>query len=369
MKTRKFGATGLEPSILGFGMMRLKRKEDNTIDEEWAIRTLRSAIDRGLSYVDTAYTYADSERVTGLCLQDGYREKVTLASKLPTQLLTCEEDFEKLLDEELERLQTDHIDMYLLHAMNRKRWENYVLKYNVLEHMERAKAAGKIRHIGFSFHDSLDIFEMILNSYDHWDFCQIQLNYMDTDYQAGLRGLEMAHAKGLAVVVMEPMRGGKLANVPEQVAKHLPFSPVESALDFLWNREEVNVVLSGMNEWEQVEQNLSYADRAEAGMLTDEQLASYAKAAEEMRTYLSIPCTSCHYCDCCPREIAIPEIFAISNKLQVDGDLHSAEAEYKELSYHRADACVHCHACEAQCPQQIEIVDLLAQLHKRLRGY
>lgn len=367
MKTRKFGKTGLEPSILGFGMMRLKHTPDDKIDEAWAIETLHRAIDRGLSYVDTAYTYADSERVTGLCLKDGYREKVTLATKLPTQLLTCEDDFEKLLDEQLQRLQTDHIDMYLLHAIDRNRWENYVLKYNVLEHMERAKAAGKIRNIGFSFHDTLDQFQRILDYYDKWDFCQIQLNYLDVSYQAGLEGLRMAHERGLAVVIMEPLRGGRLANVPESVAKLLPYSPVESALDFLWNREEVNVVLSGMNDDEQVEQNLSFAERAEVGMLSDEQVEAILKAGDEMRRYISIPCTACHYCDACPREIAIPEIFDIYNKLQVDGNSAHAKKEYAALGFRRADACVRCGTCEAQCPQQIEIISQLAKLHKSLK--
>ena len=168
METRKFGNTGLTPSILGFGMMRLKRNADDTINEEWAIKTLRDAIDNGLTYVDTAYAYGDSERVTGLCLQDGYREKVTLATKLPVFRLECEDDFEKYLNEELERLQTDHIDVYLLHALSRDRWEDSIVKYNVLAHAERAKAEGKIRHIGFSFHDSLDAFKYILNAYDKW---------------------------------------------------------------------------------------------------------------------------------------------------------------------------------------------------------
>ena len=257
METRKFGKTGLTPSILGFGMMRLKKKADGSLDEEWAVKTLRHAIDNGLSYVDTAYAYGDSERVTGLCLQDGYREKVTLATKMPVSKLTCEEDFEKILNEELERLQTDHIDVYLLHALSRDRWENCVVKYHVLAHAEKALAEGKIRHLGFSFHDSYDAFVEILNAYDKWEFCQIQLNYLDVNYQAGVAGLRLAHKKGLAVVIMEPLRGGNIVHVPKEVAQLLPSNPVESALDFLWNMPEVNVVLSGMSTTEQVEQNLS----------------------------------------------------------------------------------------------------------------
>ena len=163
MENRKFGNTGLNPSILGFGMMRLQKRDDGSIDEQWAIETLRKAIDNGLTYVDTAYVYPDSERVTGLCLADGYREKVTLATKMPVSMLKCEEDFDRILDEELERLQTDHIDVYLLHALNRKFWDNYVVKFDVLASAERAKAAGKIKHLGFSFHDNLETFLYILD--------------------------------------------------------------------------------------------------------------------------------------------------------------------------------------------------------------
>ena len=365
METRKFGNTGLTPSILGFGMMRLKRNADDTINEEWAIKTLRDAIDNGLTYVDTAYAYGDSERVTGLCLQDGYREKVTLATKLPVFRLECEDDFEKYLNEELERLQTDHIDVYLLHALSRDRWEDSIVKYNVLAHAERAKAEGKIRHIGFSFHDSLDAFKYILNAYDKWDFCQIQLNYLDTNYQAGLEGMRLAHEKGLAVVVMEPLRGGRLANVPEEVAAMLPKSPVESALDFLWNLPEVNVVLSGMSETEQVEQNILYAKRATAGMLSAEEEQAILAAGEKMRKYLSIPCTACNYCNVCPQEIAIPDIFAIANQAQVDGDGVKARAEYQALGGKNAASCVQCGLCVEQCPQHIEIFTELAKLQKR----
>ena len=325
MEYRKFGKTDLTPSILGFGMMRLKRNEDGSINEQWAIDTLRYAIDNGLTYVDTAYAYEDSERVTGLCLQDGYRDKVTLATKLPVVKMTCDEDFDRMLDQQLERLQTDHIDVYLLHALNRSRWEN-VVKFNVLEQAERAKAAGKIRYIGFSFHDNLDFFRTILDSYDKWDFCQIQLNYMDTNYQAGLEGLRLAHERGLAVVIMEPLRGGKLADVPAEVAAMLPGDPVESALDFLWDMPQVNVVLSGMNETAQVEQNLRYAHRAHANMLTDAERTAMIAAGNKMREILSIPCTGCNYCNVCPQNIAIPELFAMFNQRQINGDARTARA-------------------------------------------
>lgn len=364
MESRKFGNTGRNASILGFGMMRLKRKEDGNLDEQWAIENLRYAIDRGLSYVDTAYSYGDSERVTGLCLQDGYREKVMLASKFPVAWMKCEEDFDRMLDEELERLQTDCIDVYLLHALTRKSWDNLVKKYHVLEYAEKAKAAGKIKHLGFSFHDSLDAFRYILNAYDKWEFCQIQLNYMDVNYQAGLQGLKEAHEKGLAVVIMEPIRGGALAKVPEDVAALLPSSPVESALDFLWNMPEVTVVLSGMSEREQVEQNLSYAERAHAGMLTQEQVERMIEAGDKMRKVLSIPCTGCNYCDLCPQGIAIPQLFALHNQRQLDGDTPAAETKYMALGEKNADNCIGCGACAERCPQHINIPEQMEKLRK-----
>lgn len=365
MELRKFGNTGRMHSPLGFGMMRLQKNEDGSIDQEWVNKTLRSAIDRGLNYVDTAYVYPGSEVSTGIALSGGYREKVTLASKLPVFKITSDEDFDKLLNEELERLQTDHIDCYLLHALGKDRWENCVLKYNILDKMERAKADGRIRHIGFSFHDSLDVFKTIIDSYDGWEFCQIQLNYLDVNYQAGIEGLEYAASKGLAVVIMEPLRGGRLANVPADVAAMLPNGPVESALDFLWDRPEVSVVLSGMSTTEQVEQNLEYMDQAKVGMLTQAQKDTVIAAGDKMRAYLSVPCTACDYCSVCPQEIAISSIFKITNQLQLDGDDSKAKTAYQALGEKVADKCVGCRACVEQCPQQIDIPSELEKINKR----
>ena len=364
MENRKFGNTGLNPSILGFGMMRLKKREDGAIDEDWAIKTLRNAIDNGLTYVDTAYSYGDSERVTGLCLLDGYREKVTLASKMPIMMLNSEEDFDRILNEELERLQTDHIDAYLLHAVNAERWENFVVRFNVLEKMEKAKAEGKIRHIGFSFHDNLETFKRILDIYN-WDFCQIQLNYLDVNYQAGLEGMRLAHEKGLAVVIMEPLRGGALANIPEDVAAMMPKSPVESALDFLWHHKEINVVLSGMSNTEQVEQNMEYASRATAGMLTDEEYAQMLAAGDKMRSKVSINCTACGYCSVCPKEIAIPDIFAMYNRAQLDGASVRSMNENRAREERNQSGCIECGACASACPQQNDNPEELKKVHKR----
>ena len=364
MQYRKFGNTWLVHSALGFGMMRLQKLPDGKTDVQWAIDTLRMAIDRGLNYVDTAYVYGDSEVVTGLALRDGYREKVTLATKMPVGNMKCEEDFERILNEQLQRLQTDHIDCLLLHGLNRDRWENEVARFHVLEHAQQAKAEGKILHLGFSFHDTLDVFEKILNGYDKWEFCQIQLNYMDTNYQAGIAGLELAASKGLAVVIMEPLRGGYLANVTEDVAAMLPKSPVESALDFLWDRPEVSVVLSGMSTTEQVLQNLDYAEASHPGMLTEAEKASMLEAAEKVRAQMNVPCTGCNYCSVCPKEIAIPQIFKISNQKQLDGDYAKARKDYLALAGRTAEECVGCRSCVEQCPQGIDIPEKLAKIHK-----
>ncbi len=363
MQYRKFGNTGRETSALGFGMMRLPRLEDGRIDEQWSIRVLRKAIDDGLSYVDTAYAYPDSERVTGLALADGYREKVMLATKLPVNKVETEEDFDKILNEELSRLQTDHVDNYMLHALNLDRWENKVKPLHLVDHMIRAKADGRVRHIGFSFHDNLELFKTIIDSYDGWDFCQIQLNYLDTNYQAGLEGLAYARERGLAVIIMEPLRGGKLANVPQQVAQCLPKSPVESALDFLWDLEGVSVLLSGMNTEDQVLQNMSYADKAQVGMLSKQERETIARAAEEMRKVVSIPCTGCGYCKVCPQQIDIPTVFAIYNQYQLDGHGREAREKYSALTPNGSD-CVSCGTCVQQCPQNINIPEELAKVHK-----
>ena len=236
MQYRPFGKTGESVSVLGFGAMRFET-ENGIIKEKEAVSLLRAAIDGGVNYVDTAYFYLEgqSEALVGRALRDGYREKVHLATKSPVFALESAEDFDRILNEQLERLETRTIDFYLLHSLSLKTYEEKVLGYGLLDKMEKARADGKIRHIGFSFHDSHEAFLKILNGYDGWDFCQLQLNYIDVENQAGLRGLEEAAAKGLGVIVMEPLLGGKLANPAPGVRAVLPSSrtPVEWALDFL----------------------------------------------------------------------------------------------------------------------------------------
>lgn len=356
MQYRSFGKTGESVSALGFGCMRFPT-QDGKIREDEAIHMLRSAIDSGVNYVDTAYFYhnGESESLVGKALRDGYREKVLLATKSPVYSLESAEQFDTILDEQLSRLQTDHIDCYLLHAINWKEWNEKVLKLKLLDKMEQARAAGKIRHIGFSFHDDYTAFRNILNGYDHWDFCQIQMNYIDVNNQATLQGMEEAAAKDLGIIIMEPLLGGKLANPAPGVRSVLPDSkhPVEWALDFLWNRPEVGVVLSGMSSMEQVNDNLLYASRSRVGMLSGEELDMLARAKTAYDTMALVPCTKCSYCMPCPFGVNIPGVFEAYNRTAVNMD--EARELYRGLEEHTADKCRSCRKCEARCPQHISI--------------
>lgn len=368
MHYRTFGKTGFSPSALGFGMMRLPTTDGDPsskrIDEEKAISMLRYAIDHGVNYVDTAYFYHDqaSEGLVGKALRDGYREKVAVATKLPVYAMEKPEDFDRFLEEQLRRLQTDHIDFYLLHALSRNTWENIALKFDVMSKMEQAKREGKIRFIGFSFHDDYEAFQEIVDGYDHWDFCQIQLNYINIDYQAGLKGLEYAAGKGLGVVIMEPLLGGKLANPPKGLAKVLPpeKTPVEWSLDFLWNRPEVGVVLSGMGNMQQIEDNLRYASRANQGMLSQQDLEMLQEAKKVFDTMALVPCTKCAYCMPCPFGLDIPKTMEAYNTTACSG-MEEAKKIYDQLE-RKPDQCRACHKCEKACPQHIPISSVMPEI-------
>lgn len=367
MQYRKFGSTGVEVSALGFGCMRLPILEDGHIDEEKAISMIRHAIDSGVNYVDTAYPYhqGTSEYVVGKALKDGYREKTYLADKLPVWLLESEEDFDKYLDEQLKKLDTDHIDFYLLHALSRERFEEKVKKFNVTKKLEQAKKAGKIRYIGFSFHDSLDVFKEIVDYYEGWDFCQIQYNYMDEHSQAGREGLKYAHEKGLPVIIMEPLRGGRLVNLLPQSAKKLfekdgeKRTPAELAFRWLYNQPEVTCVLSGMNSMEMVEENVKTADKTLPGSFTksDEELVEKVKA--EIEKTVKVGCTGCSYCMPCPMGVDIPVTFRCYNEIYLETK-GGARREYLQCTAFRqnqssASFCIQCGKCEKHCPQHIEI--------------
>lgn len=370
MQCRTFGKTGLEVSALGFGTMRLPLLEDGkTIDEKEAVAIIRHAIDEGVNYVDTAYPYHDgnSEIVLGKALQDGYRQKVYIADKSPMWLLEEESDFDKYLDEQLQKLGTDHIDFYLFHALNRERFEEKVKKFNLLDHAKAAKAAGKINHIGFSFHGDLDTFKEIVDYTDEWEFCQIQYNYINLEYQAGTEGLHYAADKGLAVVIMEPLLGGRLANLSAHVAPMFSSdkTAVEHALDFLWNQKEVSLLLSGMSSRQQVEDNLVYASRSSVGMLNEEQLAVYGKVKEVYDKTSMVECTGCAYCMPCPFGLNIPELFKAYNMYGLKSE-HGMRKLYDPLEV-KADACRSCHKCEKVCPQGIKISENMKKIAELMK--
>ncbi|MBQ2847982.1 MAG: aldo/keto reductase [Clostridia bacterium] len=366
MRYRELGKTGVEVSALGFGCMRFPviDGDGDKIDEAKAIEMIRYGIDNGINYLDTAFFYhgGNSERLVGKALKDGYRKFAYLATKLPLGNVNCEEDVERIFNEQLEKLDTDYIDFYLLHAVNNDSWENRVIKYDIMPKLEKLKEQGKIKHLGFSFHDDLWVFKKIIDAYDSFEFCQIQLNYIDVDYQAGIEGLEYAASKGLGVIVMEPLLGGKLASPAEAVASKLSDekTPVEWALDFIWNRPEVSMLLSGMGTMQMVSDNIAYADKSVPGMLSEgelEMLSSAKKAYDEMNL---VPCTGCEYCMPCPEGVLIPKVFSAFNNIATGGRRLVKEI-FPDIESN-ASLCKKCGKCEKACPQHIEIIETLRKV-------
>jgi len=375
MRYRPFGKLdAIQGSALGFGCMRLPTTgEYKDIDEPEARAMIRYAIDHGLSYLDSGYTYhgGNSERFLGRALQDGYREKVYLATKQPCWLVEAYADFDRLLGEQLEKLQTSHIDFYLLHGLNRDRWSK-VRDLRVLEWAEGALADGRIGHLGFSFHDGYDVFREIIDAYDGWSLCQIQYNYLNEETQAGTRGLEYAASKGLGVVIMEPLLGGRLANPPKAIQSLLEAaptkrSPADWALQWLWNKPEVSLVLSGMSTMEQVQQNLASADASGPHSLSPEELEVIGQVRDEFRELFPVPCTDCRYCLPCPNGVNIPRNFAMLNDGVVYGELDRARENYANMPEdQRASACIQCRECEDKCPQRILISEEMSHVHEVL---
>jgi len=376
MQYRTFGKLDWRPSALGFGAMRLPvlGKKAGKINQRVAKRMVRYAIDRGVNYVDTAYPYhqGNSEKFLGRALQDGYREQVKLATKLPSWLVKAPEDFDRYLNEQLERLQTSHIDFYLLHSLNEKTWAG-LRDLNVFDWAEGAMADGRIGHLGFSFHDKYEIFQEIVDAYDGWTFCQIQYNYMDEEHQAGTRGLQYAADKGLAVVVMEPIRGGHLAqNIPPDIqalwdSAPRKREPADWALQWVWHHPQVSLALSGMSTLEHVKQNVASADESGPGTLTGDELALVARVRDRYREKCPIPCTNCQYCLPCPNGVNIPRIFEIYNDAIMYGDDRRAQMLYSWLKEEeRGNQCISCGQCLELCPQQIDIPDWLALTHPKL---
>ncbi len=373
MQYRTLGPSGPKVSALGFGAMRLPIIDgrSDAIDEELARAMIRRAIDAGVNYVDTAFPYhgtsrsehGQSEPFVGRTLADGYRERVLLATKMPSWLIESREDMERHLDGQLERLATDHIDCYLLHGLNAGQWST-LDSLGVLAFLDAALADGRIRYAGFSFHDEAAAFAPIADAYD-WTFCQLQYNYLDVDEQAGTAGVRHAEARGMGVVVMEPLKGGRLAGrLPDDVQAVLdgadrPRTAAEWALDFVWDDPAVSLLLSGMSTMEQVEQNLRSAERAQVGGLCQSEHALIARARAAFRARTKADCTACRYCMPCPSGVDIPGCFAKLNAASMWDDAEGIRAAYRKLEG-TASLCTECGLCEASCPQQLPIRSLLA---------
>jgi len=375
MKYRKFGKLGIEGSAFGLGCMRFNGEAsgDSIIDEQKAISLIRRAIDGGVTYLDTAYVYLDrtSEIVLGKALLDGYRDRVTIATKMPMEAVHNRAEMEALLAEELKKLQTDHIDFYLMHGINREKWE-YFKSIGAPRFFDDMKREGKIRYKCFSFHGPYDEFEFIINDWD-WDMVQIQYNFMDVDNQAGTRGLELAGRLGIPVVIMEGLLGGQLAKAPENVqalydAFPVKRSPVEWAFRWLCNHPEVATVLSGCNEASQIDDNLRIFDAIAPNCMTDDELKLMDDVRSANLSRRKIGCTGCRYCMPCPNGVNIPGIFSAWNQMSLYKQNPKDNWGYGQivLNGETADKCVACGACEAACPQHLGIIEALKQAQREL---
>jgi predicted aldo/keto reductase-like oxidoreductase len=382
MLYRKMPKNGDELSILGFGCMRLPMV-DGKIDEARAIAQIRGAIDNGVNYVDTAWPYlgGQSEPLLGKALRDGYRERVKVATKLPTWLVSSREDMDRYLNAQLERLGTDHIDYYLVHALDGTSWDG-IEPLGIREFLDQAKTDGRIVNAGFSFHGLPEDFNRIVDAYP-WVFCQIQYNFLDQEFQAGTQGLKYAASKDIGVIIMEPLRGGNLGlpTPPPAVAEiwdeaKTRRSPVEWALRWVWNHPEVTVVLSGMNEEAHVEQNLAIAGQAQVASLTGEELALVERVRVKYQELMQVGCTGCAYCMPCPMGVQIPKCFDFFNKMHMFGNVE--EAKYLYIAFAGgvtsnaepgfASQCVACGACVEKCPQDIAIPEVLERVTTEMEG-
>ena len=377
MLYRKMPKNGDELSILGFGAMRLPLNKDGSIDEARAIAQIGTAIDGGVNYVDTAWPYhqGQSEPLVGEALKDGYRDRVRIATKLPSWMIRTREDMDRYLNAQLEKLQTDRIDYYLLHALNGDTW-NKLDGLGVTEFLDAALADGRIKNAGFSFHGKLDSFKRIVDGYP-WTFCQIQYNYLDQQNQAGTEGLEYAAARDLGVIVMEPLRGGNIgqAEAPPAIAEiwdraETRCTPVAWALRWVWNHPAVTVVLSGMNEEAHIEENLAIAAAALPDSLTPAECDLVAAAAQKYKEIMKVGCTGCGYCLPCPEGVLIPGTFEVYNQAHLFGNMEEGKLIYamrlsggisgKGPGF--ASQCVACGECLDKCPQSLAIPDFLAEV-------
>ena len=365
-------------SILGYGCMRFSKK-GNSIDLEKTEREVMTAIQSGVNYLDTAYIYPGSEAALGEILKRNQcRESVSIATKLPQYLIKSEAALDKYFNEQLKRLQTDYIDYYLMHMLTDiAAWEK-LCKLGIKDWIRRKKGEGKIRNLGFSFHGNTEMFLQILNAYD-WDFCQIQYNYMDEHSQAGRKGLEAAAAKKIPVIIMEPLRGGKLVDLLPEQAKtliredELGWTPAEWAFRWLWNQPEVTCVLSGMNSLPMVEENVRIAGEVQTGEMTARDFATIEAVKAEINRNIKVGCTGCAYCMPCPKGVDIPTAFRCYNRMYTE-NRNAGRLEYmqivslqKEMSDIRN--CVECGKCEMHCPQHLPIRQKLKEAQRELQPW
>ena len=374
MEYRTLGKTNQRVSALGFGAMRLPTLgKEAQVDQRATTELIRYAIDQGVNYVDTAYVYHGGmgEAAVGMALAEGYRDKVCLATKLPTWSVQSLADADRILAQQLVRLGTDRIDFYLLHCIGKTSWER-IRDMGITAWAEKARADGRIGHFGFSFHDTYEALVEILNDYD-WSFCQIQYNFCNEAVQAGTQGLKYAAAKGIGVIVMEPLFGGSIANPPPQIRQMWDaagYRPADVALRWLWNKPEVSLVLSGMNAMEQVQQSIDSACRSGVGCLAEREARLVGQVQQEYERLSPIPCTKCRYCMPCPNGVDIPVNFELYNNATVFQG--SSLTLCRNLYYflpeaERAGACAECGVCEERCPQGIPIRKMLDTVREQFK--
>ena len=359
METRKFEKLNVETSLLGFGCMRFPLTKDGKIEEVEAEKMIDLAIQSGVTYIDTAYPYHDgmSEPFVGRVLKKYERNSFKLATKLPIWKINSQEEAKEIFESQLKRLDVDYVDFYLLHALDSDKWKK-VIEYNIIDMCEELRREGKIKYLGFSFHDEFNVFEEIIR-YHQWDFCQLQLNYMDMGIQAGQKGVDLANELGIPLVVMEPIKGGSLATLPEDVTKHFKdYAPDKTlaswALRYVGTLPGVKVILSGMSTLAQVEDNLkTFTDYKN---LTDDELKIVEEVADTLHSRTMNGCTGCEYCMPCPFGINIPGNFRYWNNRFVYDDEKLFKGKYAKMSeQEKASHCKECGACEKMCPQQISI--------------
>lgn len=371
MEYRTMDNIGAKTSLLGFGCMRFPTNADGSINEEMALAMLDKAYQAGVNYFDTAYPYhgGKSEGVTGRALDRYPRDSYYLATKLPIWEVKTIEDVERIFHEQLTRLHKDYVDFYLMHALNKERWET-IKRLGILEYCEKLRSEGKLRYLGFSFHDDYEVFEEIITSY-HWDFCQIQLNYMDKDTQATLKGVELAKSLGIPMVIMEPVKGGSLAALPEDITsifrKIRPDASTSSwALRYVASFDHVKVVLSGMSDMAQVEDNLSTF--GEFAPLSSKEQEAVAQVADTLHKRVKNGCTGCRYCMPCPAGVNIPGSFSVWNEYHIYGNVEDTRWSWtKEIPDDaKPKNCIRCGKCERVCPQKIHIREDLVKVQEEI---